>query len=149
MPYTRSYNMKLVQLIYYSKSASPLETKNAVLKSILRSAEKNNPDLGISGLLLFSNEFFLQALEGPRSQVNDLYFRIQKDPRHSDSQMLLYRDIHQRDFGNWSMGWANQSEENRDIYFNYCATRQFVPAELTGQGAHALLCEFARLARAD
>lgn len=141
--------MKLVQLIYYSKSTSPLENKHTAIKEIINTAQKVNPELGISGLLVFSNEFYLQVLEGPRNRVNELYFRIQKDPRHADPQMLAYRDIHQRDFSDWSMAWANETQDKKDIYFKYCASRNFVPSDLTGEGGHSLLREFARLMKAE
>ena len=62
--------------------------------------------------------------------------------------MLLYRDINQRDFGEWSMAWANETNEKRDMYFKYCATRNFVPSDLTGQGGLSLLQEFALLMKA-
>jgi hypothetical protein len=73
--------MKLVQLVYFSKSNSKPATKNDDIKAIYKTASEANGRLGISGLLLFSNEYFLQALEGPRQQVNDLYFRFLNDPR--------------------------------------------------------------------
>ena len=140
--------MKLVQLVYFSKCTSPSKEKKETIESILSKAQRVNDELGISGLLVFSNDFYIQALEGPRNNVNDLYFRIQGDPRHTDPQMLLYRDINQRDFGEWSMAWANETNEKRDMYFKYCATRNFVPSDLTGQGGLSLLQEFALLMKA-
>jgi hypothetical protein len=139
--------MKLVQLVYFSKSNSKPATKNDDIKAIHKTASEANGRLGISGLLLFSNEYFLQALEGPRQQVNDLYFRILNDPRHTHAQILCYRDIYKRDFSEWAMGWANESLAHSDIYFQYCTTKKFDPTELTGDSAHALLCEFAKLIR--
>lgn len=131
--------MKLVQLIYYSKCSSAPENLNSDLIKIAHVATNNNGNIGISGLLLFSNEYFLQVLEGPRVIVNDLYFKIQKDSRHKDSRILLYRDVNHRDFGDWSMGWASDVIAKKDIYFKYCSRRDFTPSDLTGEAGLALL----------
>lgn len=123
------------------------EKINGELKSIYETAVTRNNDRGVSGILLFSNDYFLQALEGPREQVNNLYMKILVDRRHANPQILAYKDIQQRDFADWSMGWANETAVKRDIYFRYCAGRKFEPLDLTGEAAHALLCEFAELMR--
>ena len=98
--------MKLVQLIYYSLVSGDLAKDK--IETVLTVANKRNAEAGISGLLLFSNAYFLQVLEGPRSEVNNVYSKIQRDSRHHGAQILMYRDIHLRDFGAWAMGWANE-----------------------------------------
>jgi hypothetical protein len=74
--------------------------------------------------------------------VNELYTKIQSDKRHAKPQILLYRDIHRRDFGDWSMGWASGADEKTDVYFRYCAGREFEPSDLTGEAALQLLKDF-------
>ncbi len=58
---------------------------------ILRKSKANNPALGITGVLCFSEGIFLQVLEGGRSAVNRLYNRIAADPRHTDVELLATR----------------------------------------------------------
>ena len=44
--------------------------------AILRKSKANNPALGVTGVLCFSEGIFLQVLEGGRSAVNQLYNRL-------------------------------------------------------------------------
>ena len=67
-------------------------------------SKANNPALGITGVLCFSEGIFLQVLEGGRSAVNRLYNRIAADPRHSEVELLCYEEIGERRFAGWSMG---------------------------------------------
>ena len=48
---------------------------------------------GITGVLCYGGGIYLQALEGGRKQVNDLYTLIVKDPRHKDVVLLHYEEI--------------------------------------------------------
>lgn len=139
--------MNLVQLVYCSKSTSSDKDKNADLKSIHQTAVQTNGLLGISGLLLFSNSYYLQVLEGPRSDVNEVYGRILKDPRHSNSEILLFREIVRRDFGDWSMGWATEVAAKADVYFAYSANRNFDPRQMSGEAGLAMLVDLAKLMR--
>ncbi|MBT5841092.1 MAG: BLUF domain-containing protein, partial [Rhodospirillaceae bacterium] len=63
--------MSLHQLIY---SSSP---SKKVLKShlyiILRQARKNNKIIGVTGLLIYSDEHFFQILEGEKEVVSELF----------------------------------------------------------------------------
>ncbi len=134
--------MQMVQLIYCSKVTTKEEEIIEVNKSILKSANLYNSHLGISGLLLFDNKYYLQVLEGLRENVNQLYSKIQKDKRHSDIQILLYRDIYKRNFEKWSMGWASSSITKNKIFFKYCGHEEFNPSDLTGSSSFELLQDF-------
>jgi hypothetical protein len=46
------------------------------------SRAKNNPALGITGLLCVSDDLFMQVLEGGRDEVCELYNTIVRDDRH-------------------------------------------------------------------
>ena len=46
-----------------------------------------NPASGVTGMLLYGNGTFLQALEGDEKVVADLYGKIEKDSRHIDVKM--------------------------------------------------------------
>ena len=141
--------MPLVQLIYYSSTTSTHSSQNNDLKTIHQVANTTNTKLGVSGILLFNTSYYLQALEGPREKVNDLYFKILKDPRHKDCRLMSFTDISTRDFGDWGMAWANEALIKTELYTSYCGSSQLIPEKLNASNARNLLCEFAELARAQ
>ena len=75
----------LVRLMYASRAVAAFDHEE--LHSILRQSRRNNPTLGVTGVLCWSQGLFLQVLEGGRSAVNRLYIRIAADPRHGQVDM--------------------------------------------------------------
>ena len=57
----------LVRLLYASRPAAPLPT--AVVDVILAQSRAHNARLGITGILCYNRETFLQVLEGGRDEV--------------------------------------------------------------------------------
>jgi hypothetical protein len=135
--------MNLVRLIYSSKSETQAEIMNQELKSIFKIANTRNAERGISGMLLFSNQYFLQALEGSRSEVNEIFMKIVSDQRHSEVQIISCIDISKRRFDQWSMGWAVETASKKEIYFRYGLSKKFNPMDLNGDSAYLLLSDFA------
>ncbi|MEY4510140.1 MAG: hypothetical protein RLZZ450_2262 [Pseudomonadota bacterium] len=76
------------------------------LGDILASSRRNNPALGVSGILLYHQGSFMQLLEGEEPTVRELYTRIALDPRHHRIASLRERHIETRSFGSWSMGFV-------------------------------------------
>ncbi len=76
------------------------------LRQILATSRRNNARADISGALLFANNCFAQALEGPRAAVEQCFERIQNDPRHADVTVLEYGVTAAREFPKWSMAFA-------------------------------------------
>jgi len=54
----------------------------ATVLDIARTCEANNPGLKISGFLLFSNDSYLQFLEGTAKALDQLWAKIAADRRH-------------------------------------------------------------------
>ena len=92
----------LVRLLYASRLADS-EPASAT-DAILAQSRSHNPACGITGILCYGGGIFLQALEGGRMQVSELYGHIQKDVRHKDVVLLHYEEILERRFGGWTMG---------------------------------------------
>ena len=63
--------MFLVRLIYASKISSGFGPED--IESILQSARTYNVKTNVTGMLCFSNEYFLQCLEGSRTAVIKFY----------------------------------------------------------------------------
>ena len=129
----------LVRLLYAS-SLSDTESTTAT-ESILAQSKAHNPDSGITGILCYGGGIFLQALEGGRMQVSELYAHIQKDTRHKDVVLLHYEEIMERRFGGWTMGQVNVTKLNTSILLKYSEKPEFNPYSVSGQVSLALLEE--------
>jgi hypothetical protein len=91
----------MIRLLYISDATKGIneETVNAVLKS----AEKNNPLLGITGLLVFGGGVFAQILEGPEQAVLQKYVKIMSDRRHRNCRLVYITTTGERIFKDISM----------------------------------------------
>jgi hypothetical protein len=95
----------MYSLLYASSASSNLSKED--LLEILVTSRQNNERLGITGLLLYKDGNIMQALEGERTAVEQVYAKIVQDPRHHGLLKLLARDIERREFGEWSMGFRD------------------------------------------
>ena len=129
----------LVRLMYASRAVAAVNQEELV--AILRKSKSNNPSLGITGVLCFSEGIFLQALEGGRSAVNQLYNRIASDPRHTDVELLCYEEIGERRFAGWSMGQVNLSRLNPALLLKYSERPTLDPFAVSGLVSMALFEE--------
>ncbi len=67
----------LHQLVYISAAEHDFPEKE--LQELLAKARENNSKLDISGMLLFHEGSFIQALEGEKAAVESLYNKIGQD----------------------------------------------------------------------
>ena len=72
---------------------------------LTRSREANTGD-AISGMLLFKAHRFLQLLEGPADAVRAKMRLIREEARHYDVLVLLEEAVPERQFPDWTMGYA-------------------------------------------
>jgi hypothetical protein len=93
----------LFRLIYQSRNLLRRPTGSSHLLDIVRSAERNNLALTLTGALLFDKDHFFQVLEGERGKVTNLFIRIAQDSRHDDLSLIDARSVSGRQFPNWSM----------------------------------------------
>ena len=61
------------------------------------------------------NGNFFQCLEGDEAQVNQLYEKLLRDPRHKDLKILLREPIERVSFGDWEMKFALVDEKVRGL----------------------------------
>ena len=93
--------MKKDRVIYTSRVSDHFDM--ADIFKILEVSEENNRSKGITGALCFQDDTFIQFLEGPTREVNQLLFKISSDPRHQDVQVRYYGESEKSLFGRWSM----------------------------------------------
>ena len=106
----------LVRLLYASRA---VDTSPAAIEAILAQSRQHNPGSGITGILCHGGGMFLQAIEGGRRAVSDLYGHILRDVRHRDVELLDFEEITERRFGGWTMGQVNLSKINHSILLKY------------------------------
>jgi hypothetical protein len=98
----------MLQLVYASAATLLFTRKDLV--NLLKVARERNAASGINDMLLYHNKSFLQVLEGPKERVGALFTKIEKDPRHKNVLVLLRREIQEKEFENWSMGFVDTSK---------------------------------------
>ena len=98
---------KLKHLIYTSTAITACDLPE--LKEILDRARVRNAERAVTGMLLYTEGSFFQVLEGDETVLNALFARIATDPRHKRVIKIIDEPIAQRDFGDWSMGFAAAS----------------------------------------
>ena len=129
----------LVRLLYASRAVTQMD-QDALL-GILRQSKANNPPVGVTGLLCYSDGIFIQALEGGRAAVNRLYLKIATDTRHSDVVLLSYEEIGERRFAGWAMGQVNMARLNPALLLKYSATAELDPYSVSGTVSLAMFDE--------
>ena len=92
----------LYQLVYCSRALPGVD--DAAVQTIISTARRCNPALGITGLLVFGSGVFVQWLEGPRDNVAALMAKLQADVRHQDIVLLdQSEEVRERLFPDWDM----------------------------------------------
>ncbi len=128
----------LVRLLYASRA---VDSSSEAITNILAHSRQYNPSLGITGILCYGGGVFLQAIEGGRMAVNDLYGHILRDARHRDVVLLDYEEIAERRFGGWTMGTVNLLKLNHSILLKYSEKPELDPYAASGKVSLALLEE--------
>jgi hypothetical protein len=144
--------MSLCRLLYFSRSAIDMSDTKA-LNAIVHQAAVNNARAGVTGVLVSSDDAFIQLLEGPRQALSDLLRRLYADDRHRDIRLVDFRMIEKRVTGPWAMGAPTLEsrfayeplsfERVRDM------TREDLLARMSRYEANPTLCIGSQIERAD
>ncbi len=131
----------LSRLLYASYAVQVMDER--MIQSILEQSRARNPEFGITGVLCIdpSRDLFLQAIEGARSAVNQLYANIVQDPRHTQVTLLHYEEIAARSFSAWRMGSIDLGKVNPSVVLRFSPTEHFDPLTTPGAAALALIQE--------
>jgi hypothetical protein len=93
----------MLTLVYASDAVRPMTPED--LDQILISARAFNGDAGVTGLLVYAQQAFFQALEGPPAAVESAYARAATSTRHRLLRPVRTSTEH-RQFPAWSMGFS-------------------------------------------
>ncbi|MDP9079433.1 MAG: BLUF domain-containing protein [Bacteroidota bacterium] len=93
------------QLAYVSSAVRLMNGEE--LLEILKTARKNNSERDVTGVLLYSEGTFIQAIEGEGDDVDSIFTAIELDARHKNIIKLIDNTIEKRFFPDWTMGFAN------------------------------------------
>ena len=97
--------------LYRSKATNTLGSLH--LFNMLTEARAKNARLGITGHLLYTEEVFVQCIEGPSASITSLWESLQRDDRHYDLQLLARGPIEKRRYEDWSMAFSSYPSLNR------------------------------------
>jgi Sensors of blue-light using FAD len=134
----------LIRLVYVSTAQDTVDLNE--FKRILLQAQSSNLRRDLTGMLAFNSKLFLQAIEGARDQINDLYARIMRDSRHHSLALLKYSEIEERHWSSWSMGFAAPNADNRALFLKYSSQSVFNPYVMKADAAEKMLMDLSQTA---
>ena len=117
----------LIRVIYVSTAVGP--QTSTMTNAILQKAQAWNQANGITGVLCQGQGVFLQAIEGERRTVTQLYSRIFADQRHTNVEMIHCESIAKRRYENWSMAHVSLSDIDPETKIEW---PEFDPYSVTG-----------------
>jgi hypothetical protein len=91
----------MFRLLYISTVRKDFDHR--LLEDILAKSRRANRANGLTGLLLFDGNRFLQYLEGDETVVRAVYGKIKNDPRHFAVVTLRESSGEKRQFSQWDM----------------------------------------------
>ncbi len=130
----------MIQVSYVSRANKPMSAEQLLV--LLMQCRDNNSAQGVTGMLLYGNGTFLQAIEGEEPVIDGLVDKIWADRRHADIKLLSRRRITRREYADWTMAFERVSDEGlwnveglvsfaaRDFNYDYLVGHQPVVAAL-------------------
>lgn len=110
LPAPRQPEVIMKRVVYCSQATFDLGPEQ--LMTLLEVARRHNTRAGLSGLLLYSSQSFLQVLEGDGPALASTYSRILVDDRHTNVRLLLDAEVAAPMFPDWTMGFEYLEAED-------------------------------------
>ena len=98
------------RVIYCSQATHDVSPDELV--ALLEVSRRNNEAVGLSGMLLYSSQSFLQVLEGDPAALEETYRRIGGDDRHANLRLLMDAEVTAPLFPDWTMGFEHVDDED-------------------------------------
>ncbi len=96
-------------IIYMSRATYSMNDDD--LEKILRQARLYNEQRNITGALAYGAGQFMQIMEGEKAELDAIYEKVCRDPRHTALTKLADKEISHRSFANWSMAFQTISPQ--------------------------------------
>lgn len=138
---------RLYRGLYASRTTEAVRERPSAVEAIVTQAAARNAALGVTGLLLVHDDWFVQALEGPRRAVSDLLQSIGRDRRHAEMELIGFQPIDQRMFADWTMAQARYDPHLASLVLAVQDRDRFDPKRLEPVVVLMLLAEAARQRR--
>lgn len=107
-----SAGSSLINLVYVSEARRPMRPQE--LHDLMAQIVPRNREQGITGMLLYKDGCFIQALEGRASAVHETLARIRQDRRHQGVVVFHEEALVERQFPGWWMGFQDLNAERSD-----------------------------------
>ena len=98
------------RIMYCSQATHDFSSDELV--ALLELARHENEKVGLSGMLLYCSQSFLQVLEGEPEALSATYARILADGRHTALRQLMHADVPAPLFPDWTMGFEHVDDED-------------------------------------
>mgnify|MGYP003662900358 FL=1 len=102
----------MLTIAYASKETWPMTKPELLL--LLQQCRSLNAQHGITGLLVYECGYFIQVIEGEENKIEKLYSNIKNDRRNKNVTTLVHKEINNRAFEGWSMGFANVTKQEQE-----------------------------------
>eukprot|EP00667_Euglena_gracilis_P012731 EG_transcript_13097 len=99
----RSGLSPLRRLMYISRAVDPARLTVTGIQLLALNAKVANERDEVSGFLLYTAPYFIQVVEGPPHAVEDLFRRLQEDPRHTSLTVVMDISCVSRLYADWNM----------------------------------------------
>ncbi|MER0239860.1 BLUF domain-containing protein [Fulvimarina sp. MAC8] len=114
------HKRSLHRLLYSSKSRFDCSESHipAEIESIVNKAIENNQKRGLTGVLLYINDTFIQVFEGPLSEIETTFEEICCDLRHGSVKLIDLAPVERRIFEDWSMAYVGMERTPHHLKLN-------------------------------
>lgn len=104
----------IYRILFHSRAS--FRMKEEEVFKILSKSKVNNKKAGLTGILLYVNGHFMEFLEGEERVVKAMFKKINQDPRHDDSKIVLQGVSPNRLFDGWNLAYkAHTVQDLKDI----------------------------------
>jgi hypothetical protein len=98
------------RIIYCSQATEDVAPDELI--ALLELARQRNERAGLTGMLLYCSQSFLQVLEGEPGALEAVYTSISADLRHTNLRLLMDAQVPVRLFPDWTMGFEHVDDDD-------------------------------------
>lgn len=98
---------RLHQILYLGEVGLSGATLDEAIDDIRSGTAERARMFGLSGALMLTKSGFAQLLEGRRAEVEMCLAALRSDPRHADALLIEEGPVGARQFGGWSVSYAD------------------------------------------